>query len=126
MSLEKEYTRVNLRILTTSFYTKVLKDEIVGPIFISKLGDDLMGPIWGPHLDLITNFWASITMSDPIYQGSPFAPHMQLADLSRAAFERWLKLFFETLDTIYEPAIADELKQRSTLIAGNFMRNLRL
>jgi len=108
------------------FYTKVLKDDIIGPIFKSKLGDDLTGPIWGPHLDLITEFWASFTTNDSQYRGSPFAPHMTLAGLSREAFERWLELFFETLDSIYEPQVAMQLKERSHLIAGNFMRNLRL
>lgn len=108
------------------FYTKVLKDEIIGPIFESKLGDDLTGGLWGPHLDLITEFWASFTTTDSNYRGNPFAPHMSLGGLSREAFERWLKLFYETLDSIYEPDVAMQLKERSNLMAGNFMRNLRL
>ena len=124
--LEETITKPILRKLVISFYTQVLKDEIVGPIFIDKLGDDLSGPIWSPHLALITNFWASISMGDQDYKGSPFAPHIQLNGLSRAAFERWLKLFYETLDEIFIPAIADKFKERSTIIAGNFMRNLGL
>jgi hemoglobin len=112
--------------MVIKFYTKVLKDEVVGPVFINKLGDDLTGPIWGPHLDTITEFWASFTTNDSQYRGNPFAPHMDLGQLSREMFQRWLELFFQTLDSMYEPHLADQLKERSHLIAGNFMRNLRL
>jgi len=41
-------------------------------------------------------------------------------------FERWLKLFFETVDEIYEPKMSDIFKEKSTNIAGNFMHNLGL
>ena len=47
-------------------------------------------------------------------------------DLDAETFEQWLKLFFETLDEIYEPQVADIFKENSTNIAGNFMRNLGL
>ncbi|HIC43159.1 MAG TPA: group III truncated hemoglobin [Sulfurimonas sp.] len=124
--LESSITKALLRKLIINFYTKVLKDELIGPIFIAKLGDDLSGPIWGPHLDTITNFWASIALGDRDYNGSPYAPHMKLEGLSRDAFNRWLELFSQTLDTIFIPQIADKFKERSTLIAGNFMRNLGL
>lgn len=124
--LEKELTKVNLRKMVISFYTKVLQDEIVGPFFIDKLGPNLEGKVWGEHLDILTNFWAGIYLGDTEYRGSPFAPHIELVGLKRETFERWLKLFFENLDSMYEPHISDQLKNRSTLIAGNFMRNLGL
>ncbi|MDF1879924.1 group III truncated hemoglobin [Sulfurimonas sp. MAG313] len=124
--LHNGITKPLLRKLVISFYTKVLKDDLVGPIFIRKLGDDLSGPIWGPHLDTITNFWASISLGERDYNSSPYAPHMKLKGLSRDAFNRWLELFSQTLDSIFIPAIADKFKERSTLIAGNFMRNLGL
>jgi len=112
--------------MVINFYTKVLKDELVGPFFINELGENLADEVWGEHLDILTNFWASIYLNDHAYRGSPFAPHMKLQGLKRETFERWLQLFFETLDSIYEPHIAEQLKNRSTLIAGNFMRNLGL
>jgi hemoglobin len=108
------------------FYSKILKDDIVGPIFIAKLGDDLNNDFWIPHIEILTMFWSSIALGDQNYRGNPFAPHLEIGGLQRASFDQWLKLFFETLDTIYEPHIADRFKQRSTIIAGNFMRNLRI
>ena len=124
--LNNEVTKENLNKMVILFYTKILKDELVGPFFIEKLGDNLKNEKWVPHIELLTNFWASIALGDPSYRGNPFAPHLDIQNLSRVAFSRWLELFSETLDTIYEPQIAEQFKQRSTVIAGNFMRNLGL
>ncbi len=46
--------------------------------------------------------------------------------ITRETFEQWLELFFETVDKVYVPYIADAFKERSMAIAGNFMRNLRI
>ena len=53
-------------------------------------------------------------------------PNTQLGELKRETFERWFKLFAETFDEIYIPSVAAQFKERSTIIAGNFMRNLRI
>ena len=124
--LEKEITKANLRTMVIRFYTEILKDDLVGPFFIDRLGNDLAGEIWGEHLDILTNFWASIYLGDMAYRGSPFAPHIHMQGLKAETFQRWLVLFAKTVDSIYEPHIAEQLKERSNLIAGNFMRNLRL
>ena len=123
---ENEVTRENLTKMVHLFYTKILKDEIVAPFFIEKLGDDMKNEKWVPHLELLVNFWASIALGDPSYRGNPFAPHLNIANLSADAFRRWLELFAETLDAVYVPEIADQFKERSRVMAGNFMRNLGL
>jgi len=119
-----EVTKENLHKMVILFYTKILKDDIVGPYFIEKLGDDIDNEKWIPHIELLTNFWASIALGDPTYRGNPFAPHLNIENLTAEAFRRWLGLFSETLDIIYVPEVANQFKERSTIIAGNFMRNL--
>ena len=123
---ENEITKENIRTMVNTFYVKILKDDIVGPFFIAKLGDDMTNEHWLPHLDLLVNFWASIALGDTDYRGNPFAPHTQLGELKHETFEQWLVLFSETLDEIYVPSVAAQFKERSTIIAGNFMRNLRI
>jgi len=122
--LANEITKENIETMVMNFYRLVLKDDIVGPFFIAKLGDDMTNEYWKPHLELLVNFWASIALGDTSYKGNPFAPHMMIGELKREVFEQWLILFFATLDEIYEPQIGDVFKERSTIIAGNFMRNL--
>jgi len=124
--LENEITRKNIEKMVFIFYRKVLKDDIVGPFFIAKLGDDMNNDYWKPHLEILINFWSSMTLGEATYSGNPFAPHTQLGELKRETFEQWLKLFFQTLDEVYAPHIGDAFKERSMAIAGNFMRNLRI
>jgi len=57
------------------------------------------------------------------YRGSPLAPHFNL-DLSKVQFDRWLELFYEAIDRVYEDEAGEFFKQRSSNIAQNFMRNL--
>ena len=124
--LANEITKDNIETMVMNFYRRVLKNETVGPFFIAKLGDDMTNEYWTPHLELLVNFWASIALGDNSYKGNPFAPHLMVGELSREIFEQWLVLFFATLDEIYEPPVANMFKERSTIIAGNFMRNLRI
>ena len=124
--LANEITRENIETMVLSFYRRVLKDDTEGPFFIAKLGDDMQNEYWQPHLKLLIYFWASIALGDPSYRGNPFAPHMHLGELKRETFEQWLVLFYATLDEVYEPAVANQFKERSSIIAGNFMRNLGL
>lgn len=123
MQAEK-ITKENINMLVMHFYAKILKDDVVGPIFIAKLGDDMNNEHWILHLESILNFWNSLALGERNYNGNLFLPHTQLGELKRENFERWLKLFAETLDEVYIPNIAEKFKERSMIIAGNFMRNL--
>ena len=122
----KEISQENIRTLVMSFYARIIKDDIVGPFFIAKLGDDMSSEHWVTHLETIVGFWSSLALGKPQYSGNLFLPHTQLGDLKRETFEQWLKLFAETLDEVYVEAIAVKFKERSMIIAGNFMRNLRI
>jgi len=118
--------RENIEIMVSAFYTKVLQDDVVGPFFIAKLGDDIESEYWKPHIEILVNFWSSIALQDESYTGNPLAPHFHLGELNHGVFKQWLKLFFETVDSIYAPHLGAVFKERSEIIAGNFMRNLRI
>ncbi|MEA2073888.1 MAG: hypothetical protein U9O86_09910 [Campylobacterota bacterium] len=46
--------------------------------------------------------------------------------LQRVTFERWLELFYESVDKYYEKEAADIFKARSKSIADSFMKLLGL
>ena len=121
-----EITKENINKLVITFYTKVMKNEKISPFFIEKLGPDMKSEIWQKHITLLTDFWYTISFGRGNYNGSPFAPHMQISGLDRESFETWLKLFFEALDKIYVEDIALKFKERASIIASNFMRNLAI
>lgn len=126
MQLATIINRENIEIMVLTFYQKVLRDEKVGPFFIAKLGDDIENEYWKPHIEILINFWSSIALQDDSYHGNPLAPHFSIGELDASVFKQWLKIFFETVDSIFIPRLGSEFKERSEIIAGNFMRNLRI
>lgn len=124
--LQNQITKENISLLVHTFYEKVLKNEIISPFFIKKLGKNMNSSTWQKHLALISDFWFTVSTGKGTYNGSPFAPHMQIKGLQKESFQTWLKLFFETLDEIFIETITNTFKERSSIIATNFMRNLRI
>lgn len=124
--LNKTITEENIKIFVITFYTKIMKNEIVGPFFIEILGDDMKNQKWEEHITVLCNFWALVTLDKRVYRGSPFPPHARMKGLKRETFEKWLEIFFETLDEMYEEETSLIFKKNGSIMAQNFMRNLRI
>lgn len=112
--------REDIQILVDGFYGKVRGDSYIGPIFTDVAKVD-----WEEHLPKLYNFWADLLLGEDTYRGRPFPPHMSL-QLQPGHFERWLKLFVETVDEHFVGLKAEEAKMRALRIARNFMINLNL
>jgi len=129
MQFSKKYntlTKENINKMVITFYTKILKEDgEVAQVFKGKLGDDLTSGVWKDHIKVLTNFWAMIALHDSEYQGNPMRAHLNLP-LSRDKFGSWLVMFFEVVDSLYEPEIGIIFKSRAENIAKNFMKNLQL
>ncbi len=122
----KEINRTNIEVLVKDFYSRVLLDESISEFFISNLGSDMKNNLWKSHIETLSDFWYKITLGEGSYRGNPFAQHLKLKDLKAQSFQAWLLLFFLSVDDIYSEDIASLFKEKSTMIAGNFMRNLGL
>ncbi len=116
-------TQESIKKLVNTFYPTILADSITAPFFIAKLGDDINSPVWQEHLELLSNFWASIALGEGSYNGNPLAAHFDL-ELTREAFAQWLHLFSLAIDRVYEAQAGEFFKERSQIIARNFMVNL--
>ncbi len=114
----------NIEILVRTFYPEVLKDALLAPYFIAKLGEDIHSDEWEEHLVLLTEFWKFVSLGYDNYIGNPLQPHFHIADLNAEAFARWLSVFHQTVDRLYTPSVGEYFKQKSTNIAENFMRKL--
>lgn len=109
-------SRADIQELVKSFYTKVVEDELLGYIF-----NDVAQVNWDHHLPRMYDFWESILFGTQNFEGNPMDKHIQLSKqtpLTPAHFERWLNLFFETVDENFEGAKATEAKNRARSIAG--------
>ena len=118
--------RGKIEELVRAFYAEILKDDLVGPIFVKALGEDMNTGKWYEHLQTLYNFWLLMMTGDAPYRGHPFPPHAFLGPLSHEMFERWLKLFHETVHTYFVPEIAEKFYSKADLLAEQFMENLGL
>ena len=113
----------DVKQLVDTFYAKVQKDDLIGPIFNAVIQDR-----WPEHLDKMYRFWQTILLEEHTYYGSPFPPHVKLP-IEKMHFEHWLKLFYDNIDEQFEGEKADEAKWRATKMAEmfevkiNFLRN---
>jgi len=64
-------------------------------------------------------FWETVLLDVHSYSGSPFPPHAKMP-LEQLHFERWLLLFFKTVDSLFEGEKAEEAKWRSEKMAEMF------
>ena len=107
--------RDDIRLLIGSFYTKVRRDELIGPIFSEVAKVD-----WDDHLPVMYDFWEGILFQTGNYAGNPMRVHKQLHDkfpLEQAHFDRWLNIFRETLDEHFEGPVTEQARQRALSIA---------
>lgn len=109
--------RQDIILLIDCFYEKVKTDELLASKF-SHLD-------WQKHLPIMYNFWSSMLLGDQSYQGNPFQKHNALS-IDAAHFDRWLKLFTQTVDEHFIGAKAEEIKSRAQSIAGVWQHKMGL
>ncbi len=108
----------DIKLLVDEFYAKVRKDDLLAPVFALRIKGD-----WQPHLDTMYRFWNAALFQVREYVGNPFSKHAKLP-IDGPHFERWIKLFYETLDEHFTGPVADEAKSRSMVMAVTFYQRL--
>lgn len=108
----------DVKFLVDSFYQKVLKDRLLGPVFEERINNN-----WIPHLEKMYRFWQTVLLEEHTYHGHPFAPHVGLP-IDKKHFERWLALFGETLEENFEGERQQEAMWRARKMAEMFQIKL--
>lgn len=104
----------DIKKLVDTFYGKVRKDELIGPIFDERIQDR-----WPQHLEKMYTFWQTILLEERTYFGSPFPPHANLP-IFHNHFKRWMELFTQTIDELFIGHIAEDAKWRAGKMAELF------
>jgi hemoglobin len=107
--------REDLVLLLTSFYEKVFRDELIGHFFTEVMHVNLE-----THIPRIADFWETVLLGGRNYKDNAIAPHMkinQLSPIEEQHFKRWLSLFHETIDEMFQGDIAELAKQRAVSVA---------
>ena len=104
-------TLADIRLLLDTFYKKVLKDETIGYIF-----NDVAKIKMETHMPVLYSFWESVLFGVASYQGNAVMKHVELNKkeaLTDEHFNQWKKLFFETIDELFEGKTADLAKEKA-------------
>lgn len=109
-------SREDIYLLVSSFYSKVRKDNLLGPVFNNIIED------WESHLEHLTTFWeSSLFMSRKLetkYQGNPLQVHIDVdkasnSKLTQTHFGIWLQYWIQTIDELFTGEIAENAKRRA-------------
>lgn len=107
--------RKDIEILVNNFYGKVFQDELLEPYFHHIIKSD-----WEKHLNTMYKFWENVLFYTGDYYGNPLYVHNKIhssTPLTSKAFERWLQLFLQTVEELFEGTNAELAKQRAVSIA---------
>jgi len=108
--------------LVRRFYSRVSEDDLLGPIF-----NDVAEVDWSEHLPKLTAFWSGILLGIPGFRGAPMQAHFRIHSirpLTPEHFQRWIDLFFETVDAGWSGRRADHAKDVATSVANAHGRRL--
>jgi hemoglobin len=116
-------TRADCERLVRAFYGRALTDQIIGWLFTDVAKLDLEA-----HVPRITNFWETVLLDAHSYGGGAFRPHLELnmkVPLKHGHFERWLYLWNQTIDALFEGERAELAKAHAERVALAFESRLR-
>ncbi|MEK6481345.1 group III truncated hemoglobin [Catalinimonas sp. 4WD22] len=106
--------KADIRLLVDEFYQKVNQDELLSPIF-----NHVAEVNWETHLPKMYSFWAKLLLGENEYKGSPFDKHLPLP-IEGEHFDRWIRLFMQTLDEHFAGRKAEEARLKAQSIADIF------
>lgn len=108
-------TREDIVLLVNTFYDLVNQNKQLGFIF-----NDIAQVDWDTHLPKMYSFWSSILLGEKSFSGNPMEKHVALSKttpMTEDSFAEWRRLFNQTVDDLFQGAMADEAKTRAENIA---------
>lgn len=115
-------TRVDCERLVRAFYGRALTDPVIGFIFTDVAELDLEA-----HVPRIASFWETLLLGAQSYDGGAFHPHAALhakVELKAGHFQRWLGLWYETVDELFAGPTAELAKATAFRLANAFRGRL--
>lgn len=121
--MKKDITTTDdIKMLLDSFYAKVLKDDLIAYFFHDVARINLEA-----HMPHLYAFWNSVLFGTAGYSGNPMLKHIELdkkEPLKDIHFARWQKLFFETIDELFEGKTAALAKEKAK--AMDFLMKMKI
>ncbi len=109
----------DIAIFVNLFYTKVRRDDLIGPIFNRIIAAE----DWPAHLEKLTNFWNTVLFGEIDYRGNPFSKHVNLP-IDAQHFNRWIELLTATIKENYEGVCANDVLAKANKMSLMFQAKL--
>ena len=109
-------TREDIEICVRNFYERVKQDPTIGIVFT-----DIVKMNWVHHIPLITDFWETILLDNPVYTKNAMELHYhvnKVFPLRKEHFEAWLLIFNNALEGLYAGPVTELAKKRAAGIAA--------
>ncbi len=109
------HTCADVERLVNHFYDHVRQEPTLGPIF-----NDIAAVDWETHLPKMVNFWENMLFQTGSYRGGMMFTHLNvnaLVPLETELFERWLALFFRSVDELFAGPNAEAAKTQALRVA---------
>jgi len=100
--------KADIKTLVDAFYGRVQHDPLIGPFF-----NEVMAIDWEEHLPVMYSFWATLLLGENSYRGNPLAKHLELTS---EHFDRWVSLWEQAVDELFEGSRADEAKMKANRV----------
>ncbi|TXD37451.1 group III truncated hemoglobin [Lujinxingia vulgaris] len=118
----ERFSIADINLMVQTFYAQVRDDEELGPIFERRIDS------WPEHLERMVFFWRAVLRSEPTFtmseRGAPPVLHWGMEEVERHHYQRWLSLFSEVVEGIFEPDDAEQVFEAASRIAEAFSRYL--
>lgn len=114
--------RADVEALLYRFYGTALHDEALYDAFSELRAAGLDG-----HIPTMSDFWETVLFRAGLYQGSALTVHRDLHNrtpLTAHHFVRWLTLWNEAVDELYDGPVAEHAKLQAARIAWSMNRRL--
>ena len=68
-------------------------------------------------METMRNFWSSVMLTSGRYKGAPVPAHLRIKTIELEMFDRWLRLFGETCDELFENEVAQAFRAKAVRFA---------
>lgn len=109
-------TREDIVYLVDEFYGKAMSDPLLAPHF--------EGLDFEAHKPRMVAFWAFVVLGEPGYTTNVFDKHTHLR-IGKEHFDRWVEIFEETLDRLFEGEHIAQLKNRVKMLGWTFAEKMK-
>src|SRR5437763_1695567 len=101
-------TKEDIIILVNTFYDRVRRDDVIGHIFNTIIGDD-----WSVHLPIMYTFWNTVLFGAEGYRGQAVGKHVEIDRkimLHQDHYDRGIALWKGTVEQLFEGPYANLIK----------------